>query len=244
MVRHTEAEIKAAYHGESTARDYVAERFESQLMRMLHEAQVREVNRVMTANRPRRTLEIAPGPGRVTREVNPAGELVCLEYNEGMIEEGKRACGDHVEWHRGDAFDLPFESSFDLVYSFRFVRHFRRADRERLYQQVRRALKPGGRLIVDAVNAQVSASLRQSNPEAYSVYDKLYQDEAELQQELSDAGFVIEQLTPVQRWFRLQYQVQVLVGPRSDWLARKLIRSAETLSRGAALEWVVTCRLA
>ena len=244
MVRHTEAEIKAAYCGESTARDYVAERFESQLMRLLHEMQVREVNRVMTMQTPKRTLEIAPGPGRLTREVTPVGDLVCLEYNEGMIEEGKRACGDHVQWLQGDAFDLPFQDSFDLVYSFRFIRHFRRADRERLYQQVRKALKPDGRLIVDAVNGRVSESLRQANPEAYPVYDKLYRHEGELEQEMQEAGFVIERLTPVQRWFGLQYQLQVLVGPRSDRLARMLIRLAERLSKGPALEWVVTCRRA
>ena len=244
MVRHTEAEIKATYDGASTARDYVAERFQSQLMRLLHEAQVREVNRFMDEQRPTRTLEIAPGPGRLTREVTQVGDLVCLEYNQGMIEEGKKACGDHVQWCQGDAFELPFENSFDLVYSFRFIRHFRRADRERLYQQVRKVLKPDGRLIVDAVNARVSASLRQANPEAYPVYDKLYEHQGELEQEMQEAGFVIERLIPVQRWFRLQYQLQVLVGPRSDRLARMLIRLAERLSQGPALEWVVTCRRA
>ncbi|HXG11715.1 MAG TPA: class I SAM-dependent methyltransferase, partial [Gemmataceae bacterium] len=41
---------------------------------------------------------------------------------------------------------------FDLVYTFRFVRHFRRSDRERLYVQVRRVLKPGGYFVLDAVN--------------------------------------------------------------------------------------------
>lgn len=244
MSRCTEAEIKKAYQGQSTAQDYVAKRFESELMTLLHEAQVSEINRVMQTHTPSRTLEIAPGPGRLTREIIPTGDLVCLEFNEEMIEEGRKTCGDHVQWRRGDAFHIPFEAfeAFDLVYSFRFIRHFRRDDRDRLYQQVRKVLNPGGRMIVDAVNAQVSAPLRDAHPEAYPIYDKLYNNEGELERELQDAGFTVESLRPVQRWFSLQYRFQVLVSPHSRLLARILIRAAEKLARGPALEWIVTCR--
>jgi ubiquinone/menaquinone biosynthesis C-methylase UbiE len=115
-------------------------------------------------------LEVAPGPGRITRDVAPAGELVCLEYNEGMIAEGRRCCGEHVRWVQGNAFELPFgEGEFGFAYSFRFVRHFHRADRDRLYAQLRRVLEPGGWLVMDAVNARVSAPIRDANPEAYPI---------------------------------------------------------------------------
>ena len=86
----TENEIQSAYSGERMAASYVANRFQSELNRLLHERQVAAVNRVMSEARPQHALEIAPGPGRVTRDVRPAQQLTCLEFNEGMIEEGRR----------------------------------------------------------------------------------------------------------------------------------------------------------
>jgi ubiquinone/menaquinone biosynthesis C-methylase UbiE len=240
----TEAEIQESYRDPAGARRYVENRFTSELMRLLHEKQVAAVNRVMKTQTPRRSLEVAPGPGRLTREVRAAGELVCLEFNEAMIAEGRRYCGDQVQWVRGNAFSLPFEAEeFDFAYSFRFVRHFHRDDRNRLYAELRRVLRPGAWLILDAVNGKVSEPLRKANSEAYPIYDKLYRDEAELRSELSESGFEPVRIEPVQRWFSLQYQAQVLLGPHSQRLSRWVIRSLERLSRGPALEWIITARM-
>jgi SAM-dependent methyltransferase len=169
--------------------------------------------------------------------------LVCLEFNEGMIEQGKLSCGSQVEWIRGNAFQLPFENLFDLVYTFRFVRHFHHADRDRLYSEVRRVLRPGGWLVLDAVNERVSRPLREARPEDYPVYDKLYRAD-ELTDELTRAGFSDIRLEPVQKCFSLQSRSQTLVGPRSRWLNRMIITALERLPRREGLEWIVTCRRA
>ena len=95
---------------------------------------------------------------------------------------------------------------------------------------------------MDAVNAQVSAPLRAADPASYPIYDKLYENEAELKAELADAGFELLRAEPVQRWFPLQYRLQILLGPRSPFLCRAAIRGLEKLRRGPALEWIVTCR--
>lgn len=239
----TVPEIQSSYHGERVAREYVARRFESELARLLHERQVAAVNRLLRDTRPERVLEIAPGPGRLTRDIAPIGKLTCLEFNEGMIAEGRVVCGDRAFWVQGDAFELPFQKEFDLAYSFRFIRHFQRDDRFRLYEQIRRVLKPGGRLICDAVNEQVSGQLRENSPQDYPIYDKLYRNEADLRQELEQAGFDVILLEPVQCWYSLQYKAQVLLGPRSAWACRLAIRTLENLRRGAALEWIVTARM-
>ena len=240
----TEQEIQAAYSASERAKAYVNCRFSYPLMELLHERQVGAVNRIMRRWQPRRSLEVAPGPGRLTRDVAPAGELACLEFNEGMIAEGRRACGPAVQWMQGNAFELPFEQEFDFLYSFRFVRHFHRDDRRRLYEQFRGVLKPGGWLMLDAVNAAVSAPLRAAHPGDYPIYDKLYESEEELRSEMQEAGFDVVQVDPVQRWFNLQSRVQVMIGPRSRWLCRCLIQTLESLRRGPALEWIVTCRRA
>jgi SAM-dependent methyltransferase len=236
-----EGPIKAGYRGEAVAAEYVALRFSAELHRLLHDRQVAAVHAAIGALGPGRSLEIAPGPGRVTRDVRPSGPLVCLEYNEGMIRQGRAACGGRVLWARGDGFRLPFPRGFDLVYSFRFVRHFHRVDRERLYAEVRRVLNPGGLFVMDAVNRRVSQPLRGARPDDYPIYDELYRPD-ELRAELARSGLEPLALEPVQKFYRWQYRSQVLLGPRADWLNRLVIRGLERLPRRDGLEWIVTCR--
>jgi SAM-dependent methyltransferase len=238
----SESEIKSAYSSRDVSKGYVAERFASELHRLLHDRQVATVQGVIDRVRPERVLEIAPGPGRLTRDIR-AGKLFCLEYNEGMIEEGRAACAGRATWVRGNAFALPFAPAFDLVYSFRFVRHFHRADRERLYGEIRRVLRPGGYLVVDAVNERISGPLRQADPQLYPVYDKLYRPDT-LRAELAAAGFEMLELSPVQKRFRWQVRSQVWLGPRANWLNRLVIRGLDRLPARDGLEWIVTCRRA
>jgi ubiquinone/menaquinone biosynthesis C-methylase UbiE len=237
----TEKEIRNAYEGEAVATRYISERFTNELHGLLHVRQVVAIQHAMAEARATRILEIAPGPGRLTRDLRPTGKLLCLEYNEGMIEQGRLACGDRATWVRGNGFRLPFAQEFDLVYSFRFIRHFHRADRQRLYAEIRRVLRPGGLFVMDAVNERISRPLREAHPEEYPIYDKLYQPDA-LLQELAGAGFEVVRMPPVQKWLRWQSTSQWLLGPRCRWLNRLVIRALELLARGDGLEWIVTCR--
>lgn len=241
MTLATEGEIQQAYGGPKIASDYVRDRFVSPLFRILHEKQVRTIQGVIDTIRPGSILEIAPGPGRITRDVRPTGRLTCLEFNEGMIVEGRAACGAKAEFIQGNAFELPFESQFDLVYTFRFIRHFHREDRNRLYAQVRRVLKPGGRFVMDAVNVRISKPLRDANPAEYAVHDELYSPE-QIRAEMLESGFEVVALEPVQKRYRLQHRIQTWVGPRAKWLNNMLIRGLESLPARDGLEWVVTCR--
>jgi SAM-dependent methyltransferase len=239
----SEAEIKLAYRDEATASRYIAERFENELNLLLHERQVAAVQRSIDCHRPERTLEIAPGPGRLTRHLQPSGLLACLEYNEAMIGEGRKAAPSESVWIRGDGFRLPFAVGFDLIYSFRFIRHFHRRPREWLYEEIRRLLRPGGIFLMDAVNRRVSAPLREKRPDDYPIYDKLYR-RGELIEELRGAGFEPISTEPVQKFYRCQSLCQNLLGPRSHRLNRLAIRGLERLPRGDGLEWIVTCRRA
>lgn len=236
----SEGEIRNAYRGRQVAKRYIEERFTSQLHGLLHDAQVAVLQAVMDGMRPTRILEIAAGPGRLTRDLRPTGPLICAEYNEGMIEEGRAACDDRVRWIRSDGFQLPVGPVFDLVYAFRFIRHFPRPDRTRLYAEVRRVLRQGAVFAMDAVNERVSRPLREKHPEQYPVYDELYTAET-LRAELQHAGFEVTVLQPVQKYYRWQYRSQVWLG-RANWLNRLVIRALERLPAREGLEWVVVCR--
>jgi SAM-dependent methyltransferase len=243
MALANEAELRRAYEGEPIAAKYIEQRFANELYRLLHERQVVTTQRLMDKVRPKCVLEIAPGPGRLLRDLRPTGMVVCLEYNEAMIQHGRPACDGKAVWVRGNGFQIPFVQIFDLVYSFRFVRHFHRQDRERLYAEIRRVLKPGGAFVMDAVKERISRRLREENPAEYPIYDKLYRLE-ELRKELTDAGLLPVRIDAVQKRYRWQYRSQVLLGPRANWLNRFVIRALERLPGGDGLEWVVTCRRA
>jgi ubiquinone/menaquinone biosynthesis C-methylase UbiE len=59
---------------------------------------------------------------------------------------------DKVSYRQGDALDLPFaDASFDLVWSQNAAMNI--ADRDRLYAEMRRVLKPTGRLAIQDVAA-------------------------------------------------------------------------------------------
>lgn len=241
MTLATESEIQSAYGGTKIAADYVRNRFVNPLFRVLHEKQVHAVQSVIDTARPESVLEIAPGPGRITRDIQPAGRLVCLEFNDGMIAEGRAACGAKAEFVQGNAFELPFDSQFDLVYTFRFIRHFHREDRNRLYAEIRRVLKPNGKFVMDAVNVRLSKPLRDASPEEYKVHDELYTPE-QIRAEMLEAGFEVLSLKPVQKRYGLQHRSQTLIGPRANWLNNLIVRGLEALPARDGLEWVVTCR--
>jgi SAM-dependent methyltransferase len=199
----------------------------------------------------RHVLEIAPGPARLTAEIAPlltGGTLTLLDASAQMLGEARRRLVDaHCRNTRcvlGDAFNLPFQRPFDLVYTFRLIRHFEAADRGRLYGQAARLLRPGGVLVFDAVNEVVSAPIRAAaRPGEYEHYDALLRPDA-LRAELKAAGFETLSLRGVQHRYSLLSQLQVLVAPRSRGIARAAMEIVDRAGGGEPLEWIVTCRRA
>lgn len=237
-------EIKEAYRDAIVAREYIDTRFVEPLGALLHDRQVAVVRRTMSAERPKLTLELAPGPARLTAAVTSgtAGRLIALDASAEMLAEARRRLARvaTVSLVHGDAFQLPFARQFDLAYSFRLIRHFERAERARLYAELHRVIKPGGLLIFDAVNEVVSAPLRRARPSEYRHFDALL-SEPRLREEMTQAGFAVVSMVGVQHRFKIMSRLQVLIAPRSRRLAR-LAMEALDRSGGEPLEWILTCQ--
>ena len=75
-----------------------------------------------------------------------AGSVVGLDFSEGMLARARRK-SQRVEWVRGDLLSLPFDdASFDSATVGFGVRNV--ADLERALRELRRVLRPGGRVAI------------------------------------------------------------------------------------------------
>ncbi|MDK2383869.1 MAG: methyltransferase domain-containing protein, partial [Candidatus Korarchaeota archaeon] len=74
--------------------------------------------------------------------------VVCADISWGMLMVAKKRVRDLVQC---DASALPFrDSSFGTVLFLATIHHLPKEDRLRSLEEIRRVLKPGGRLIVSA----------------------------------------------------------------------------------------------
>src|SRR5262252_2984611 len=122
------AELQAFYQDRDVVGSYLERRTAQPLNGVLHRGQVAFLNRVLAERRPARVLEIAPGPARLTAELDFSGRGLAIDASPQMLDVARaRLSGRPGEWlmARGDAFALPVaDHGVDLVYTTKFVRHF------------------------------------------------------------------------------------------------------------------------
>jgi SAM-dependent methyltransferase len=108
---------------------------------------VTEVVAELASLRGCRVLDVGCGPGSVLRQLVRRFDVegVGIDASPNMIEVARREAPE-IEFHVGRAEDLPFgEATFDAVVSRLVVHHL---DRPRAFAEMRRVLRPGGRVVV------------------------------------------------------------------------------------------------
>lgn len=119
----------------------------------------REQGQAMLALAPGETvLEIGYGPGRTlvdfARAVGDAGSVCGIDLSSGMAEQARRRLADEglsdaVETVVGDARRLPWNAeTFDAAFLSFTLELFSDADVAVVLSELRRVLRPGGRLVV------------------------------------------------------------------------------------------------
>jgi ubiquinone/menaquinone biosynthesis C-methylase UbiE len=100
-------------------------------------------------------LEVGPGTGYYTlpvaRWLMPDGKLHVVDIQQEMLDHTTRRARDegitNIEPRRGDATSLPYESgSFDAAYLVTVLGEV--PDQDAALRELRRVLKPSGRLVV------------------------------------------------------------------------------------------------
>jgi demethylmenaquinone methyltransferase / 2-methoxy-6-polyprenyl-1,4-benzoquinol methylase len=106
-----------------------------------------------------RVLDACCGTGDLALVAQKAGGTVTgLDFSERMLERARRKSAE-IEWVEGDLLELPFEDeSFDAVTVGFGVRNV--DDLSRALRELRRVLRPGGRLgILEIVRPKGPSSL-------------------------------------------------------------------------------------
>jgi len=88
------------------------------------------------------------GSGRVTAELAerlPDGRVIAVDGSEAMVEKAKERLGDRADYLVSDLVELELPEPVDLVFSTATLHWI--PNHDRLFQRLRAALKPGGRLV-------------------------------------------------------------------------------------------------
>lgn len=112
--------------------------------------------------------------GRPARVIGIDASAAAVEYaaaNFGVPVAASNGVRPAVEFHKSDAADLSAidDRSIDLVASFETLEHV--AQPERFLDEVRRVLRPGGRLVVSVPNRWADETGHDPNPHHLHVYD-------------------------------------------------------------------------
>jgi ubiquinone/menaquinone biosynthesis C-methylase UbiE len=98
-----------------------------------------ELERVVAALPPARTLDVACGTGFLTRHLH--GDVVGLDQSEAMLALAGEQAPD-ATFVPGDALDLPFEdSAFERVFASYFYCHLEEDERVRFLSEARRVAR-------------------------------------------------------------------------------------------------------
>ena len=160
--------------------------------------------RLLGAPLPERVLDLACGPGIVTAALAAAGTaVVAFDLTDEMLAMARRRCADaglgRVAFERGEAESLPFASgSFDGAVTRLSLHHF--ADPRAALAELRRTLRPGGRLVVGDIVASADPATAGLHDALETLRDPTHRrllPETELVASLESAGFRIETL---ERW--------------------------------------------
>ena len=142
-------------------------------------------------------LDVGCGTGTLaiaaTRHVGRAGRVWGIDASAEMIARATRKArksGVDVTFLKACAETLPFpDAQFDVVLSTVTLHHLSRSTRQRATREIRRVLKPGGRVLI--------VDFGSSEPRTHGIAGRFHRhghvDEADVVAMLQDAGLTARQ---------------------------------------------------
>lgn len=182
----------------------VPDTYAATMVPMLFEPYAAELADRIAADRPASILEVAAGTGVLTRALAarlPDARILATDLSQPMLDRAARAADlPTVTWQQADAQRLPVDAaSVDVVacqFGIMFV-----PDKVLAYRQARRALTPGGRLMMstwestatngfaETISDELRALFPDDPPGFIGRIPHGYHDAALISAQLAEAGF-------------------------------------------------------
>ncbi len=144
-------------------------------------------------------LDIAPGDGRIMQEDLKYGKCLGVDSSEAMLRLMKKRFQDNknLQTKTADYFEDTVEGEFDVITTFRYIRHFEYYQRKILYRKIRENMTARGMFIFDVPNIKFEMPVRNRNGwDKYNIYD-FFTTKEEMTAELENNGFKVEYIIAV-----------------------------------------------
>lgn len=195
-----------------------------------------------------RVLDIGAGLAGAARMLadSPGCRVDCIELSSDYCIGAEllnrlTGLGDLINVHKGSALDLPFpDDSFDAVWMQNVGMNI--ADKQKLYEEVCRVLRPGGRFAFQEMTAGEMDASYFPLPWATDPVDNLLISADEMHSVLGEVGFVAEYFedvsdtqlggSPVSASPEAAAQAQLSLSTYVDDLAQKAGNATRSLQEG------------
>jgi SAM-dependent methyltransferase len=150
-------------------------------------------------------LHAGCGSGQVDGNLHQHAEITAIDISPSALDIYRRENPQAAEVRHASIFDLPFENgTFDGAYNLGVVEHFRHDELQRAFSEIRRVLKPGGKLVIFWPHAYATSvmvlnsahfvlnEVLQKNVRLHPPEFSLVHSREEATALLSSGGFVLE----------------------------------------------------
>jgi ubiquinone/menaquinone biosynthesis C-methylase UbiE len=201
------------------------------------QAEVRCIVRVLDLSPPARLLDLCCGYGRTAVPLAALGyEVTGVDLSPSLLRRARRAAkeaGVDVRWHRGDMREIPWEGGFEagIIMNTSLGLLESREEEQKVLDGVARALKPGGRFLIDAMNREMWIRGWQSLTQPMRV-------------ELSDGALYESRWEmDLEQGLRRQYGVVIEKdGARHEYVSKTRLYSFEELSEMLEVAGLAFCQ--
>lgn len=203
--------MKKYYQNAEIASNYNAHRFEKYPQNCFDMMERQSISMIIsdfyTGKNNLQLLDIACGDGRIVQENIRFGNCTAVDSSEAMLEvvasryqpvtNQLQPVTNRLVTKKKDFITDDFDETFDVVTSFRYIRHFDYKTRKLLYKKIRNCLSENGIFIFDVPNKVFELKLKNINGWGnYNIYDVFFTKE-EIISELKNNGFELKYIIPI-----------------------------------------------
>jgi len=240
-MKKTVNEIKKYYENEKLAKDYINSRFNRPLGRLIHHNQISFINKFIRDKKISSVIDVATGPGRISKDVYGFKYGLAVDNSKAMLKIANVNLNGRFNLKVVDVFKMNIGKKFDLVYSFKFIRHFDISKRRILYKSIKKLMSRNSYLIFDVPNGFIYKWHTKHYPSP--VYDEFWTKKTIIK-ELEDNEFTVVSLVNNINHFKVQEfiskfsKIKILT-----YTLYLLLRLIELVPSSQPYEWIAVAKI-